>query len=158
MISKKEFTVDELKRKLEYYCAYQERCLQEIEKKMVSYNVAPKLREFLLLHLKENDFLNEERFSRSFALGKFRIKKWGKQRIVRELKFREIPSHTIKIALEEIEEEEYLISIYTITERKNKLISETDVLKRKKKLIDFLLRKGYESDLIYKVVGEIVNK
>ncbi|PWG04528.1 regulatory protein RecX [Polaribacter aquimarinus] len=157
MLQKPSFTVDEIKRKLEQYCVYQDRCHKEVEQKMREYNLIPEAKEMILLSLLKDNFLNEERFAKSFARGKFRIKNWGKQRIVRELKFRDISAYNIKTALKEIEEDEYLKTIYRITENRNEIISDTNQFKRKKKLIDFLMRKGYESELIYKTVNEIVS-
>ncbi|WP_341221587.1 regulatory protein RecX [Polaribacter atrinae] len=157
MIKKKSFTVDELKRKLENYCVYQDRCHKEVEQKMHEYNLIPEAREMILLSLMKDNFLNEERFAKSFARGKFRIKSWGKQRIVRELKFRNISAYNIKTALKEIDEKEYLTTIYTITENRNEVISEPDIYKRKQKLIGFLMRKGFENELIFKVVAEVVS-
>ncbi|MDG2151465.1 MAG: regulatory protein RecX [Polaribacter sp.] len=154
---KKSFTVDEIKKKLEHYCVYQDRCHKEVETKMKEYHLIPEAKEIILLHLVQSNFLNEERFAKSFARGKFRIKYWGKQRIVRELKFKNISAYNIKTALKEIDELEYLNTIYRITENKNTIIKEENVFKRKRKLIDFLMRKGYESDLIYKTVNEIVS-
>jgi regulatory protein len=124
---------------------------------MNEYHLIPEAKEIILLHLMQSNFLNEERFAKSFARGKFRIKCWGKQRIVRELKFKNISAYNIKTALKEIDELEYLNTIYRITENKNTIIKEENVFKRKRKLIDFLMRKGYESDLIYKTVNEIVS-
>ncbi|MDP5106041.1 MAG: RecX family transcriptional regulator [Polaribacter sp.] len=155
---KKSYTVDEIKRKLENYCVYQDRCHKEVEQKIREFNLIPEARELILLSLMKDNFLNEERFSQSFARGKFRIKNWGKQRIVRELKFRDISAYNIKTALKEIDEEEYLKTIYSITESRNEVISESNIFKRKKKLIDFLMRKGFETDLIYKTVNDIVQK
>lgn len=157
MLQKPSFTVDEIKRKLEQYCVYQDRYHKEVEQKMREYNLIPEAKEMILLSLLKDNFLNEERFAKSFARGKFRIKNWGKQRIVRELKFRDISAYNIKTALKEIEEDEYLKTIYRITENRNEIISDTNQFKRKKKLIDFLMRKGYESELIYKTVNEIVS-
>ena len=154
---KKSFTVDEIKKKLEHYCVYQDRCHKEVETKMKEYHLIPEAKEIILLHLVQSNFLNEERFAKSFARGKFRIKCWGKQRIVRELKFKNISAYNIKTALKEIDELEYLNTIYRITENRNTIIKEENVFKRKRKLIDFLMRKGYESDLIYKTVNEIVS-
>ena len=158
MIKKKSFTVDELKRKLENYCVYQDRCHKEVEQKMREYNLIPEAKELILLSLMKDNFLNEERFAKSFARGKFRIKSWGKQRIVRELKFRDISAYNIKTALKEIEENEYLETIYRITENRNNVISESNIYKRKKKLIDFLMRKGFENELIFKTVNEVVTE
>ena len=154
---RKLFSVEEVKKKLEYYCTYQDRCHQEVENKIKEYRLIPEAREMILLHLMQHNFLNEERFAKSFARGKFRIKNFGKQRIVQELKFRNISSYTIKTALKEIDEEEYLKTIYRITENRNNTISESDIYKRKKKLIEFLMRKGFENELIYKTVNEVVS-
>ena len=156
MIQKKSFTVEQIKHKIENYCVYQDRCHKEVEKKMAEYNLIPEAKELILLSLMKDDFLNEERFSKSFARGKFRIKSWGKLRIVRELKLRDISAYNIKTALKEIEEEEYLKTIYRITENRNNIISEPIAHKRKKKLVDFLMRKGFENELIFKTVNELL--
>jgi len=153
---KKSFTVDEIKRKLENYCVYQDRCHKEIEQKMYDYQLIPEAKEMILLSLMKDNFLNEERFAQSFARGKFRIKSWGKQRIVRELKFRDISTYNIKTALKEIKEDEYIATIYRITENRNAVISEPNQYKRKKKLVDYLMRKGFENELIFKVVEETI--
>ena len=157
MQKKKSYTVDELQKKMEYYCVYQDRCHQEVERKMNEHQLIPEAQEKILLYLMQHNFLNEERFAKSFARGKFRIKHWGKQRIVRELKFRDISSYNIKTALKEIDEQEYLKTIFNITEKRNEAISEPNIYKRKRKLIDFLMRKGYENELIYKTVDEVTS-
>jgi regulatory protein len=157
MNSKKSYTVQEIQQKIAQYCVYQDRCHKEVEEKIRSYDLIPEAREMILLNLMKDNFLNEERFSKSFARGKFRIKHWGKNRIVNELKMRDISSYNIKNALKEIDEKEYIKTIYTITENRNNVISESNIYKRKKKLIDFLLRKGYETDLIFKTVDEVLS-
>lgn len=157
MFKKKSFTVQEIKQKLQQYCVYQDRCYKEIEQKIKEYNLIPEAKEIILLSLIKDNFLNEERFAKSYARGKFRIKKWGKQRIIRELKFRDISAYNIKTALKEIDEKKYSETIYTITENRNNIINESNPYKRKKKLIDFLMRKGYEPNLIYKTVNDIVS-
>lgn len=156
-MTNKVFTVDEIKRKIEQYCVYQDRCHKEVTQKMREYKLIPEAQEMILLSLLQDNFLNEERFAKSFARGKFRIKKWGKERIIRELKFREISAYNIKTALKEIDENEYLKTIYSITENRNEVISEPNIYKRKQKLIGFLMRKGFENQLIYKVVNEVVS-
>ena len=156
-MTKKSFTVDEIKRKLENYCVYQDRCHKEVEQKMREYFLIPEAKEMILLSLMKDNFLNEERFAKSFARGKFRIKNWGKQRIIRELKFKDISAYNIKTALKEIDETDYISTIYSITENRNAVISENNIYKRKQKLIGFLLRKGFENELIYKVVNEVVS-
>ncbi|MDO6675409.1 regulatory protein RecX [Tenacibaculum sp. 1_MG-2023] len=154
-MNKPVFTVEEIKRKIEQYCVYQDRCHKEVEKKLKDYSLIPEAREHILLHLLEHNFLNEERFAKSFARGKFRIKKWGKDRIVRELKFRDISAYNIKSALKEIDEEEYIKTLYNLVEKKNESVSETNHFKRKKKIADYLLYRGFESSLIYEALKTI---
>ena len=156
MQNKKSFTVDELQKKMEYYCVYQDRCHQEVERKMNEYQLIPEAKEKILLYLMAHNFLNEERFSKSFARGKFRIKNWGKQRIIRELKSKNISNYNVNSALKEIDDEDYLETIYRITKNRNHTITENNIYKRKKKLQDFLLRKGYEYDLIFKIVNAVI--
>jgi regulatory protein len=135
---------------------YQDRCHKEVEQKMRDYNLIPEARELILLGLMKDNFLNEERFSKSYARGKFRIKSWGKQRIVRELKFRDISAYNIKTALKEIDPQEYIATIYRITENRNEVLTEANHYKRKQKLIDFLMRKGFENELIFKTVKDVL--
>jgi|TARA_B110000908_G_scaffold27636_1_gene32457 regulatory protein len=153
--NKKSFTVDELQKKMEYYCVYQDRCHQEVERKMTEYQLIPEAKEKILLYLMEHNFLNEERFSKSFARGKFRIKNWGKQRIVRELKFKNISTYNIKTALKEIDEELYIKTIEKIATSKNNTIIEPNLFKKKKKIYDYLFRKGYESSLIQETISKL---
>ena len=156
-LSQKSYTVKEATLKLAQFCAYRDRSQKEVEDKLREMRMIPQACEQIIIELMSEDFLNEERFARSFVRGKFRIKSWGKQRIVRELKFRDISAYNLKTALKEIDETEYIATIYRITENRNEVISEPNIYKRKKKLIDFLMRKGFESNLIYKVVNEVVS-
>jgi regulatory protein len=153
--NKKSFTVDELQKKMEYYCVYQDRCHQEVERKMTEYQLIPEAKEKILLHLMQHNFLNEERFSKSFARGKFRIKNWGKQRIVRQLKFKNISTYNIKTALKEIDDELYIKTIEKIAASKNNTIKESNLFKKKKKIYDYLYRKGYESSLIQETISKL---
>lgn len=157
MNSKKTYTVQEIQQKIAQYCVYQDRCHKEVEEKIKSYDLIPEAREMILLNLMKDNFLNEERFAKSFARGKFRIKHWGKNRIVNELKMKDISSYNIKTALKEIDDKEYINTIYKITENRNNVISESNPYKRKKKLIDFLLRKGFETDLIFKTIEDVLS-
>lgn len=153
MQKKNVFTVDEIKKKLEYYCVYQDRCHQEVEKKLQEYQLIPEAREKILLHLFQENFLNEERFSKSFARGKFRIKKYGKQRIVKELKYRGISAYNIKTALKEIDDDEYVITANLLIEKKKDSLNESNVILKRKKITDYMLRKGYEFNLIQEIIN-----
>ena len=145
------------KKKLEHYCAYQERCHDEVILKLRSMSLNSVEIDEVVVHLIENNFLNEERFACSFARGKFRIKKWGKIRIVNELKFRTISQYTINQALKEIDEEEYLTTFHSLSELTWNTITEKNKLKKRKKFCDYLLRKGWESNMIYEKVKEFEN-
>ncbi|WP_299435190.1 regulatory protein RecX [uncultured Aquimarina sp.] len=148
-------TVTEAIKKMEHYCAYQERCHKDINDKLYTMKLIPEAKEKIILHLLEHNFLNEERFAKSFARGKFRIKKWGKQRIVRELKFRQISEYCIKSALKEIPENEYLSIFHELAEKKFASISETDMYKKRKKLIDYLLYRGWENQLVFEKAKDL---
>ena len=150
------YTVEAAQKKLENYCAYQDRCHKEVEKKLYEMHMISEAKELILLHLMEHNFLNEERFSKNFARGKFRIKKWGKRRIIRELKFNDISEYNIKKGLQEIDSDEYLETLKEIALKKRDSISEKNVFKKSQKITNFLLYRGFENDLIYKVVKEII--
>lgn len=144
----KSYTVEEAQRKMEHYCAYQERCHDEVIQKLKSLNMIPQAIDTIVVYLIDNNFLNEERFACSFARGKFRIKHWGKRRITNELKARNISKYNIERALKEIPNEEYLETFHLIADKQWDAISENNILKKKKKVMDYLLRKGYESNLV----------
>ncbi len=153
---KQSITVTEAIKKMEHYCAYQERCHKDIEDKLKTMSLIPEAREKIILHLLEHNFLNEERFAQSFARGKFRIKKWGKQRIIRELKYRQISAYNIKTALKEISEEDYIKTFHELAEKKNEALKEVDRNKKRKKLTDYLLYRGWETNLVFDKAKELV--
>lgn len=155
MNPQKTYTLEEAKRALEHYCVYQDRCHKEVEQKLRDYKMIPEACEVIIIHLIEHDFLNEERFSKSFARGKFNIKKWGKLRITRELKFRNVSDYNIKTALKEINEDDYLKTFHLLAEKRFMAISEKNTFKKKKKLIDYLLYRGWESNLIFDKANEL---
>lgn len=156
MRGKATYTVEEARRRMEGYCSYQERCHQEVERKLNEMNLIIQAKELIMLHLLEHDFLNEERFSKAFARGKFRIKKWGKQRIVRELKFRNITEYNIKSGLQEIEKEEYYKTFDKLAQKRFLEIKESNKYKKRKKLVDYLLYRGWETDLVYSKTMELI--
>ncbi len=153
---KQSITLTEAIKKMERYCAYQERCHKDIEDKLNTMKLIPEAKEKVILHLLEYNFLNEERFAKSYARGKFNIKKWGKQRILRELKFRRISEYNLKTALKEISEKEYLQTFHELAEKKCNTLNETDKNKKRKKLVDYLLYRGWETDLVYEKVNELI--
>jgi regulatory protein len=143
------FSIQELIQKAERFCAYQERCHKEVAQKLYELGASAQESDEIIAHLIQNNFLNEERFARSFVRGKHRIKKYGKVRIINELKFRNISKYNIDKALQEIPDDQYEATFTELSETAWHSITERNKLKKKKKFCDYLLRKGYESDWVY---------
>lgn len=155
MNTTKTYTVQEAQNKLEHYCGYQERCHKDVNQKLKQMNMIPQAIDIIIVHLLDNDFLNEERYAKAFVRGKFRIKKWGKYRITRELKQKGITKNLITSALKDISDADYLTTFRELAERKAATIKETNTQKKKKKLADYLLYRGWESHLVYEKVNEL---
>ncbi|UUV22136.1 regulatory protein RecX [Paenimyroides aestuarii] len=153
-MNKNPLSVNEAIKKLEYYCSYQDRCYKEVIAKLKTLGMFQTAIDHILTHLSENNFLNEERFAKSFARGKHKFKHWGKRRIEQELKFRDISSHNIKTALKEIETD-YLTNFYNLAEKKWQTLTDTSLEKKKRRWTDYLLRKGYETHLIFDFLKEL---
>ena len=150
------YTIDEATKKIEAYCVYQDRCHKEVENKLREMRMIPIAIHQIIGHLIQENYLNEERFAKSYARGKFNIKKWGKQRIVNELKQREISKYNITSALLEIDEDDYLKTFDTLAKKRLEAITEKNIQKRRKKLADYLLYRGWESNLVYEKIIELV--
>ena len=141
---------------MERYCAYQERCHKEVEKKLREMRMIPEAIDSIMGHLIQENYLNEERFARSFARGKFNIKKWGKNRIKNELKLRDISRFNVQLALKEIDEQDYFSTLDTLAKKRLAQLSEPNKAKKRKKLSDYLLYRGWESQLVYEKVMELI--
>ena len=153
----KTYTVTEAQSRMEHYCAYQERCHKEVEQKLREMKMIPEAVEIIIGHLLQYNFLNESRFSQAFARGKFNHKKWGKRRIITELKFRNISEYNIRLALKEISEGDYLNTFHALAEKRfHQLDSEKNLQKKRKKFTDYLLYRGWESHLIYDKLRELI--
>ena len=152
----KGISVIDATKKLEYYCSYQDRCYKEVIQKLKTLGMYETAINHILDHLATNNYLNEERFAKSFTRGKHNFKGWGKRRIEQELKFREISSYNIKIAFKEIEND-YLNNFYTLANKKWDSLKESSLDVKKRKWMEFLMRKGYENNLIYTALKEIAS-
>lgn len=156
MFQRQTYTVTEAKKKLENYCAYQERCHKEVQQKLKDMHMIPEAIDVVIAHLLEHNFLNEERFAKTFVMGKFKIKKWGRRRLALELKQKDISKYNINLALNTIGDEEYIDTFNALAEKKAQSIRESNILKKKKKLADYLLYHGWEPHLVYEKVNELV--
>lgn len=153
---KKTYTVDEALKLLENYCVYQERCHKDVEQKLFELKLIPEAKEKILLHLMKHNFLNEERFAKAFVRGKFLNNNWGKQKIINELKFKNLSTYTIKSGLKEIADNEYLVKLQNLAQKKLTLIKEPNKYKKRAKLAQYLIAKGFESHLVYAACNNLV--
>ena len=149
---KKSFTFEEIKQKIVNYCVYQDRCHAEVEQKMKEFLLIPEAKEEILLYLIKENYLNEERFTRSYVRGKFYIKKWGRNKIKVNLLQKGISEKLIIKAYGEIDDNEYLAAIKTILEKIIPTFKGLKEYQKKQKAIKYLLSKGYEYDLIVKKI------
>lgn len=154
--SKKTYTLQEATKKLEGYCAYQERSHQEVRQKLMGMHMIPEAIDVITIHLLEHNFLNEERFAKTYVSGKFTIKKWGKSRLTYQLKQKGVSKVNINQALKTIADEEYIEVFNDLAEKKAYLIKESNKMKKKKKFVDYFLRLGWESDLVYDKANELI--
>lgn len=156
MKEKKVYTFEEIKQKMAKYCAYQDRSHQEVEQKMFDFKLIPEAKEEIILYLLREDFLNEERFVRSYIRGKFYMKQWGRGKIKSRLKSKGVSEKLINSCFNEIAHEDYMKTIeniYTQYYQKQKGLKE---YQKKSKTITYLLSKGYEYDLILEIQSQIL--
>ncbi len=154
-MKKKILTLLEAQKKMEHYCAYQDRCHKEVVKKLQELGMIPISVDTIVSKLVEDNYLNETRFAQSYARGKFRIKKWGKIRIRRELKARDLSDYNIKKGLEEIPDLDYNTTFWALFEKRKKEVYENIPSVQKKKIISYLVYRGWELEKIYEAMQEI---
>jgi len=136
------------------YCSYQERCLAEVKAKLTEWSLSEKTIQEIIKTLEEEDYINEERYAISFALGKLRNNKWGKNKIFYAMTKKGIPEIYIQMGLNEISNEEYTDILKKILTSKQ--INEKDEFKRNHKLARYAIQKGFQPALVWKVInGEI---
>lgn len=147
-ISKKEAL-----NKAEHYCAYQERSQYEVRGKLIEWGCYGDDLEDVLVTLIQSNFLNEERFAKAYAGGKFRMKQWGKAKIKQGLKLKQVSEYCIKRGLAEINADDYYATLEAILAKKAKEVKEPNAFKRNYKLAAYAMSRGYEADLIWEILG-----
>ncbi len=140
---KKYLSDDDALDRLKKYCAYQERCHQEVKTKMFELGVYGDIQDEIISDLISENYLNETRFATSYVRGKFRFKKWSKGKIRMELKRRKISAYNMKKGFEEIDEEEYEDNIQRLLIKKKRTLTKEDTFTAKRKLSNYMLQKGY---------------
>ena len=145
----------ELLEKLRKYCAYQERSHHDVVQKMWDLQIPQEWRDDMLIALIQENFLNEERFARSYARGKFNIKKWGRVKIIQGLKQHDISAKCIKIALTEIDEDRYLETLQETIELKKSKLKEKNPWKRRGAIYKFATGRGFEGNLVTEAIKNL---
>ena len=150
-MEKKSYTFEEIKQKLVNYCVYQDRCHSEVEQKMRDFLLIPEAKDEIFLYLIKENYLNEERFTRSYIRGKFYIKHWGRNKIRINLKQKGITEKLIAKSMDEIDEQDYLESVNKIYQDYYSKQKGLRDYQKKSKTIKHLMSKGYEYEIIMEV-------
>lgn len=157
-MQQKHLTKEQALQKLRQYCGYQERSHYEVQQKLWDLGVRRAEHDEILSSLIEENYLNEERFAIQFAGGKFRMKDWGRKKIYYALKEKKVSDYSIKKAMKEIPEEDYLKTLHTLAEKKYDSLKGEQYLVRRKKTMDYLLQKGFEPELVSGVLKELTKE
>ncbi len=136
------------------YCAYQERSIFDVRTKLFQWKATEETLEEIIRTLKAENYINEERFVKAYALGKFRHNKWGRNKIIHALKQKQIPDLFIQIGLSEIDNDEYINTLKTILFSKE--VKAKDEYTRQNKLVQYATQKGFQPELIWKVLKKEV--
>lgn len=146
---------EQIKARIYRYCAWQERCHQEVSLKLRELGLYGDKADELMAHLITEGFLNEERYARAFAGGKFRMKNWGRIKIVKALESKGLTPACIRAGLTEIDDTDYRLTLGKLIEKYlSKLPDDASDFIKKNKAAEFLIKKGYEPALVWEVLKE----
>ncbi|QJW88363.1 RecX family transcriptional regulator [Spirosoma taeanense] len=146
-------TLKDALRKAAMFCAYQERTQQEVRDRLKEWGVWGDDAEEVIAKLIQQNYLNEERFAKSFAGGKFRVKGWGRRKIKQHLQQRGITGYNLDQAMKEIAPDDYRETLADLLDKKRRSLRDDNPLVIRQKLVRYAMSKGYESDLIFAVLG-----
>ena len=142
-LQKKTVTLVAAQEKIRKYCAYQERCPNDVRQKLQEWQIEKGKMEQLIKELVTDGYINEERFAKAFVRGKFKIKSWGIAKITHELRRRGIPNAYIVQALKEIDTEAYKQTLNKLTQQWLAKHKTETTFEQKQKLARYLFSKGY---------------
>ena len=154
-MNKKYFSIDEIQKKLEYYCSYQERCHSEVFNKIMTLTTNIGDANNIITKLIDDGYLNETRFCKEYTIGKFKHKNWGKNRIISELKKRKISNRNIEMGLDEIDEDIYIERFNELFDKQLERHASKNDMYTKKKIFDYFNYRGWEKDLIFKKINKL---
>jgi regulatory protein len=148
----KKIAPEEARQKIYRYCAYQERCHQEVKAKLFDYGINRQDTDEIMTDLITAGYLNEERFAKAFAGGKFRMKNWGRVKIERELEIRGLTPACIRSGLNEIEDKSYQEVLRKLIQNKTDQLKEPNEFIKKDKIATYVIQKGFEPDLVWRIL------
>lgn len=151
----KKLSPAEVRKKIYHYCAYQERAHQEVKNKLYDLGLSSYEVDEMVSHLITEGYLNEERFAKAFAGGKFRLKNWGKVKIVQALETKGLTKNCITSGLKEINEADYIKTIESLIGKKSTQLDEQNPFVRRDKLAKYVIQKGFEPELVWQLVKEM---
>lgn len=153
---RKTLTVAEAYAKIRHFCAYQERSHREVKNKLYEYGLHASEVDDLLAQSITDGFLNEERYAKAFAGGKFRIKQWGRIKIQRELEAEGLTHKCVTLGLKEIDSDEYITTLKKVIQRKLNSLNESNLFVKKDKVARYAIGKGYEPELVWSCLKDLL--
>ena len=152
---KKECTVEEARLKAEAYCAMSEHCTDDVCRKLEQWGVPLAEFDSILEHLKKEKFVDDRRYAIAFVRDKYRFNQWGRIKIAQSLRLKQIDSEDIKLAMEEVDEAEYLDILTSVIRRKLPAVKAVNDYERRGKLVRFAVGRGYEVEKILQCLNRI---
>lgn len=144
-----EETLKKLKARAARFCAFRERATSEVEKKLVDWGASANQSSQVLELLKAEKFVDDLRFCKAFTHDKFRIRRWGKIKIRYHLQHLNMSDENIEYGIASIDEEEYVALARHLLQQKLKTMDAAlPEIQKQQKLRNYMMQKGYESDLI----------
>ena len=156
-MKKEKLTKDQVLQKLRHYCTYQERCHSEVKNKLFELGVDKNEHDEMIMDMIEEDHLDEERYALAFTIGRFKMKQWGRKKIQYALKEKMVNEESIQKAIKQIDETNYIEVLKKLAKEKYSSLKNEQYLVRKKKTMDYLMQKGYETELIRTFLETMIN-
>ena len=158
MHNKRVYDISIAIERIKNYCALQDRCQWDVLEKMREWGLQQATKDHILEILINEKFVDEERYATSFCRGKFRIKNWGKRKITNELKRKQISIICINIGLQEIDDNDYNQVLDKLFHQKKATLKDKNQFIKKTKIANFLIQRGFESNLVWDKIRELSDK
>jgi regulatory protein len=151
---KKTYTEEEMLSRMAALCSASEHCTNEITDKLYRMEAPSAVVKRIVKRLVDEGFINEQRFAHAFVSDKYRFDRWGRLKIIQALHMKRIEDGDIRKALEQIDEEAYLNNLKELLEAKRKSVRAASDYELKGKLLRFAAGRGFEPDLVLRVLDE----